>query len=92
MDQTPQDGGYYPMAEEPKAEEVRTDSAEKPKKKNKEPGHKTLLRVIISILIVAVGIYLILFLVARAAMYDSIGSMLQHMFVELSVMWQRILA
>lgn len=67
-------------------------SPKEKKKKKKEPGRKLALRIIISVVVIALGIYLILYLVARAAMYDSIGSMLQHMFNELSIMVERILA
>ncbi len=53
---------------------------------------KTLIRVVIILAIIALGIFLILFFVAKASRYDSIGSMLQHMFTELWLMWQRITA
>lgn len=66
--------------------------AEKKKKTGKETGVKALIRILITLVIIALGIFLILFLVAKAGRFDSIGSMLQHMWVELSLMWQRILS
>jgi hypothetical protein len=63
---------------------------ERNQKKDKEGAHKTLIRVIISIMVIVVGVFLILFFVAKAAKYDSIGAMLENMSTELSLMWQRI--
>jgi len=60
-------------------------------KKKRSGFAVTLIRIIISLLLIAGGIYLILFLVARAAKYDSIQAMLQSMFIELELMWQRII-
>ena len=58
----------------------------------KEKWKRVLLRVIVSLAAIAVGIFIILFCVAKAAQYDSISSMLQHMGGELALMWQRIIA
>jgi len=64
----------------------------KPAKKRKRKRHIgiTLLRLVIALIVIAVGIYLILYIVAYAARYESIGAMLEHMNIELSLMWQRI--
>ena len=51
----------------------------------------TVIRTVLAIIIIAVGTYLILYLVARAAKYETISAMLQSMFIELELMWQRIL-
>lgn len=67
-------------------------SPKKKKKRGKEPLYKTVLRVVISIVLLAIGVFIILLLVAKAARFDSIASMLQHMSVELSLMWQRIIS
>lgn len=56
----------------------------------KEPFLKKLARVAIYLIIIAVLIFLILFLVSRAAQYDSIGSMLRHMWGELRLMADRV--
>lgn len=82
-----------PATQEPplQQEENAPQAAEK-KDKKREGVPKYLLRVIIALVILAVGIFLILFFVAKAARYDSIGAMLQHMGVELQLMWQRITA
>lgn len=58
----------------------------------KEKRRRTMLRVIISVAIIVVGIFLILLLISKAAQYPSIGSMLAHMSEELALMWQRITA
>jgi len=60
-------------------------------KKFKESFWWTLIRIVIALIIIAVGTYLILYLVARAAKYDTIAAMLSSMLVELELMWQRIL-
>jgi len=73
-------------------EQISKNMSEKDKKrdKKKKEGHKTLIRVIIAIVIIVVGIFLILFFVAKAAKYDSIGSMLEHMGTHMGLMWERI--
>ena len=76
---------YMPEAE-------TTEEAEPQKKKNKESVRKTLIRVVISLLVIAIGVFLISFFVAKASLYDSIGSMLSHMFGEVSLMWERIIS
>ena len=64
----------------------------KPSKKRKRKKHigMTLLRLIIALFVIAVGVYLILYIVAYAAKYETIGAMLESMNIELSLMWQRI--
>jgi len=70
----------------------KTPVDETPKKKKKKRSLAiTILRIVISLIIIAGGIYLILFLVARAAKYDTIAAMLNSMFIELELMWQRII-
>jgi len=75
------------------ADRDQSHDSDKPakKKKKKRKPIITLLRIVISLILIAAGIYLILFLVAKAAKYDSIPAMLQRMFVELELMWQRII-
>ena len=51
----------------------------------------TIIRTVIALVIIAIGVYLILYLVARAAKYETISAMLQSMFIELELMWQRVL-
>jgi len=51
----------------------------------------SIIRILISIVVIAVGVFIILYLVARYAKYDSISSMLQSMWIELGLMWQRII-
>lgn len=50
-----------------------------------------LLRLIIGILIIVVGVWLVLWIIARASLYSSIGDMLQHMFQHMDIMWKRVL-
>jgi len=71
-------------------EEVITEEEEEEEKKDKEPFKKTLIRVIISILIIAVGIFLVLWIVSLAAQYDSISDMLRDMSNEVNLMIRRI--
>lgn len=92
MEQMTQDTTFKGMVPELQEELQQENQPQKKKAKGKETLHKTLIRVIIALVILAVGIFLVLFLVAKASHFDSIGSMLQHMFVELSLMWQRITA
>jgi len=49
-----------------------------------------LIRIIVTILIIAAGTLLILYIVARAAKYESIGVMIQSMLIELELMRQRV--
>ena len=82
-----------PKEDPPKEDPPKKDSPKKdPPKKRKQKRHpiKSLLRILLALIIIAAGIYLILFIVAYASRYDSIGSMLDRMFEELSLMWQRI--
>lgn len=81
-----------PQEEMPRDEALSQEGADgkKKKKKTREGAHWTLVRILVAILILALGIFLILFFVAKASHFDSIGSMLQHMFIELGLMWQRI--
>jgi len=72
-------------------EKDNSQNGKTPKKRKKRKPIMTLLRVVISLVLIAIGIFLILFLVARAAKYDSIPAMLQRMIVELELMWQRII-
>lgn len=96
MAMQPQPEQNAPAAQEvnavPNAPEQAAADGGKKKKKGKEAAGKTLIRILITLLIIAVGIFLVLLLVAKAGRFDSIGSMLQHMFTEMSVMWQRITA
>jgi len=68
------------------------DTKDKPGRKKKKKRHPliSLLRIVIALIIIAVGIYGILYIVAYAAKYDSIAAMLESMRVELDLMWQRI--
>jgi len=67
------------------------DEKESLTKKVKASFWWTVIRTLIALIIIAVGIYLILYLVARAAKYETISAMLQSMFIELELMWQRII-
>ena len=51
----------------------------------------SIIRFLICIVIIAVGVFFILYIIARAAKYDSISSMLQNMLIELELMWQRVI-
>ena len=78
---------------QPKPKEDEASAAKKePKGKKKQKRHpiRSLLRILIALIIIAGGIYLILFLVAYFAKYESIPAMLASMRVELDLMWQRI--
>ncbi len=77
-----------PAGETPRA----AAEAQNAKGKKMPKAVKTLIRVAIILAVIALGIFLILFIVAKASRYDSIGSMLEHMFTELWLMWQRITA
>ncbi len=68
----------------------RKNGKQKNDKIAEEPG-KLILRIVISILVIALGIFIILWCVAKAALYESIGDMLRHMWVEWNLMWARIL-
>jgi len=50
-----------------------------------------IIKIVAAILIISVGTFLILYIVARAAKFESIGAMLQSMFIELELMWQRVI-
>ena len=65
------------------------ESFTRKRRRKKHPG-RAALRTIIALVVIAVGIYLILYFIAMAAKYDTIPAMLQSMGVELSLMWQRI--
>lgn len=78
-----------PAAEE-ENDETAVAAEEKKAKRNKESVGKVVLRVVISIAIIVVCIIIVLLIVAKASHYDSVGSMLNHMFGELQLMWQRI--
>lgn len=58
-------------------------------KKKKNIG-STLIRILVNVAIIALGVILLLWLVSKAAKYDSIGSMLDSMLIELELMWERI--
>ena len=58
-------------------------------KKGEEPM-KRVLRIVISILIIALGIFIILWAVAKASLFGSIGEMLRRMGTDLQVMFARI--
>jgi hypothetical protein len=88
-----------PPAEEqtgkPHAKEQEGDSSDakkNPTGKRKRKRHpvKSLLRILIALVVIAAGIFLILFAVAYFAKYDSIPAMLESMRAELALMWQRI--
>jgi len=63
---------------------------EAPQKKKNKSIVRTIIRIVVSILVIAIGIYLILWLVSRAAKYETISEMLQHMWEHLQIMWERI--
>jgi hypothetical protein len=92
--EAPEDPQSEPQSEaKPEAHEGDSVVAKKePLKKRKHKRHpvKSLLRILLALVIIAAGIYLILFVVAWLAKYDSIAAMLESMRVELDLMWQRI--
>ena len=65
---------------------------EKNKIKTKEPIYKTILRIAFTLAVVIIGIFLILYFVAKAARFDSLVVMLKHMLAELTLIWERIIA
>lgn len=75
--------------QDPSAEEETLNGPGK-KKKKQRGALGTILRIVIAVVILVVGVFIILFIVAKASHFDSIGTMLQHMFTELGLMWQRI--
>ena len=62
----------------------------KRRKRHKRSPLWSLLKLIIALVVIAVGIFAILYIVAIAAKYDTIRAMLDSMMVELELMWQRI--
>jgi len=81
---------------EPKPEAKKDDAAgdfvrsAKRRNKRKRSPLMSLLRLVIALIIIAVGVFGILYIVALAAKYPTIGAMLDSMWVELELMWQRI--
>ena len=72
----------------------RTDLSDHEKEdedNDKEPVRKTFIRVLASILIIVVSVFLLLLIVSRAAQYESIPAMLQDMSADLGLMVQRVL-
>ena len=71
-----------------------SETPEPPKKSGKRKGGILwgILRVVIILVIIAVGVYVILWAVARAGKYDSIRTMLDQMYVDLELMWSRIIS
>ena len=51
---------------------------------------KTLVRIIISIAIIAGGIFIVLYIISVAGQFESMGSMIRHMLSELQLMSERI--
>ena len=70
--------------------EIQDLRQELEQEKIKETQRKKLIRVLLYLVIIAVGIFAVLLLIAKAALYDSIGSMLRHMWGELQLMGERI--
>lgn len=84
-------------AEDLRMENQPTDELSEEQDPNEEKKKKSdkatlILRIVIAIVIIVVGILLILFFVAKAAKYDTIAAMLEHMGGELALMWKRITA
>ena len=71
-------------------EEQPKENEEQSKKKAKPSVWWTILRIVIALVIIAAGVFLILYIIARAAKYETILAMLQSMYIELELMWQRI--
>ena len=69
---------------------IADDTKKKQRTKKKENAAKAIIRIIITIVIIILGIFLILWAVAKAAKYETIGNMLVHMWGELDLMWKRI--
>ena len=70
--------------------EIQELKEELESEKIKETRRKKLIRVLLYLVIISVGIFAVLFLISKAALYDSIGSMLRHMWGELQLMGERI--
>lgn len=62
------------------------------KARNRESWGKTLLRVLASLLVIVLGVWLVLYLVARAAAYPTVLAMLADMWAALQLAWQRIIS
>ena len=60
------------------------------KKRKKQSAGIAILRTVLVLLIIAVGVFGVLYIVAKASAHESLGAMLRHMQQELSLMWQRI--
>ncbi len=82
------------MVEENKNEFKETENSvetiEAASNKKKGNGARLLIRILVVVAIIVVGVFLILWIVSRAAKYEIIGAMLDHMFGELDLMWKRI--
>lgn len=74
------------------AQQFEMDDIAPKKRKGKDSGLKVLLRIVIALAVIAVGIFLILWIVASVGGYGSIGNLLQFLFGEISMAWQRITA
>jgi flagellar basal body-associated protein FliL len=88
----PEEGVEEPESNiESPAENTENKEPPKKKKKKKRGPLWTLLRILIALVLIAVGTALILYIVALAAKYESVAAMLRSMLVELELMWQRIM-
>jgi len=67
-----------------------TTDIEAPKNKKNRSLLLTIVRIVVSIIVIVIGVYLILWLVSRAAKYETISEMLGHMWEHLQIMWERI--
>ena len=77
---------------EPQKSDVPASKGKPGRKRNrKRQPVRALLRIIISLAVIAGGIWLILFVVMLFSNYTSISQMLGAMRIELELMWERII-
>jgi len=72
-------------------EQKHNDIPQEKDKVKKQNIIMLIIKIVIAVIVIAVGTFLILYIVARAAKYESIGAMLQSMLIELEIMWQRVI-
>ena len=78
--------------EEPVKQPETASLEEKKARQLKEKNSKRLIRVLITIVVIIVGVFLILWLIAKAANYNTVADMVNVMLGELDLMWTRIQA
>lgn len=82
----PESGPQYQPENDPNRQAAGTGAKGRKKKKTL----KFIVRLIIILAVIALGTFLILWVVMRAGKYESIRQMLDQMFIDLDLMWKRI--